>query len=358
MPLFTRKKTTPNTPVEFQYKKKSKKECFESVYKKLKSIYSGISENELRNLANNLSDKKKLIESMQEQMEALEDYFTANQPSTTSMSNQKRSGPFASVESHASGSIPNVEDPRYHLVANRKDRKVKVKLVVGETARDPKTKICQLIMSPVFSHLNITSEFGLFHTALIVGPWYIDWNNSSICRPRMCQSRAAIIALDINNNITKINIDQSLDKLADVILEWNICKAYDQKKENCQHFVEDLLKSLGCNHAIQSLATSNYLKKLREKGKCSLRYKLSPEQQKLLGTTESKIRFESHEDLDQFVNKLKKVDQNFEVHPDFQFLKSFDRAFWLRHFVNQSDVSYRPCDCPFGDPRDNGSIIR
>ena len=74
--------------------------------------------------------------------------------------------------------------------------------------------------------------------------------------------------------------------------------------------------------------------------------------------------FKSHKELDDFVNKLYEKNHSFaKSYPDHHMLlKSFDRAFWLRHFKANSEDKYKPsgdeqkCECPFKNPLDTGSM--
>jgi hypothetical protein len=83
-------------------------------------------------------------------------------------------------------------------------------------------------------------------------------------------------------------------------------------------------------------------------------------------------KFHSHKELDEFVHLLLKVDLDFEskYKSEYELLKGFDRAFWLRHYANNQNEIYLPlnferkeeegttvCDCPFSNPSDTGSIF-
>jgi hypothetical protein len=85
----------------------------------------------------------------------------------------------------------------------------------------------------------------------------------------------------------------------------------------------------------------------------------------------SKHHFDSHKELDLFVNDLLAIDSQFKLnHPgEFELLKSFDRAFWLRHYNDTKLKQHKPhyvqseededefeLDCPFGDPQETYSI--
>jgi hypothetical protein len=104
----------------------------------------------------------------------------------------------------------------------------------------------------------------------------------------------------------------------------------------------------------------DFLKVLREKGECKIQFNIPHEVQEACNLKEKKIEFKTHKQLDEF---LKTVDEHYpsfksDFKDDFQLLKSFDRAFWLRHFRNPETQDYQPltgeikgiCECPFGDP--------
>lgn len=69
----------------------------------------------------------------------------------------------------------------YHnIFSNDGTEQVTVKLIVTEIVHSDKQKSMRRILSPVVSSIpNLGSDFGMFHTALIIGPWYLEWTDSS-----------------------------------------------------------------------------------------------------------------------------------------------------------------------------------
>jgi len=127
---------------------------------------------------------------------------------------------------------------------------------------------------------------------------------------------------------------------------------------------------------------------MRKKGKCKAEFKMSEEFQSHFGVREKKVKFETHEELDQFVLSLGEDFYGETRDPkwkdEYILLKSFDRGFWLRHIRKEDDQSEagkqcRPLfrtvtvpdfslggsvekeilihSCPFNDPRESGSIL-
>jgi len=215
----------------------------------------------------------------------------------------------------------------------------------------------------------------MFHTALIIGPWILEWNNSSLCIPRRCCSTAAILAIDVDNTIEKkMKIGFVVDALCEVISRWNIIKTYDRNKCNCLHFIEDVLDSLGISSKLSYTgALGNFIKNIREKGSSDWNYSLPEEliQKCHFKNDVKNINFKTHEELDNFVLQILEYEKQFNIDTkyaeDFALLKSVDRAFWLRYFKKNEKIYKHKCEkesekeefclCPFGDPRDSKSIL-
>lgn len=63
------------------------------------------------------------------------------------------------------------------------EHKLRVKLVITEICHSDAQKTIRKIISPVISSIpNLNNKFGMFHTAIIVGPWYLEWCDTSLCK--------------------------------------------------------------------------------------------------------------------------------------------------------------------------------
>lgn len=254
---------------------------------------------------------------------------------------------------------------------------LKVKLVIVEIHNSASQRTFRRVLSPLMDTFNISPQFGLFHSALIVGPWYLEWNDSCLVVPSMtifeyfdvltflqgkCYSGAAVLAADVEKYFKGPQVSIALDRISNVICEWNANYQYSQQKHNCQLFVDELCKALDISLNFNG-ALGNFLQQLRKTGQCELAYTLTPELQKNLGTQESVKQFKTHKELDEFVTMVReKMPTYFEMDPvgkdDNILLKSYDRAFWLRHFKNKKAEEYAPAhNCPFNNPTVSGSII-
>jgi hypothetical protein len=241
------------------------------------------------------------------------------------------------------------EKPNFKL-----GKTVKIKLVIGEICKSTTQKSLRKLLSPILTKFDHQQQFGLFHSALIVGPWYLEWNNSSLCIPRKCYSSVAMIAADLEFNKKKYDLNDTIEKISNVIIEWNVKKEYSQQNANCQQFIDELCKVLKINLDSLGGPLGFYLNKLREKGSCELFYPISDDLREKLKIKEKSKTFGTHEEIDKFMDYLMKEIPDFEdsFEPDYLLLKSFDRAFWLRNFKNPEDQTYQasPLCCPFKDP--------
>ena len=160
-----------------------------------------------------------------------------------------------------------------------------------------------------------------------------------------------------------VKIDTYIDKLAKVICEWNSNKSYNQTTANCQHFVEDILAQLNVTPKYRTTIDS-YLKQLKQKGKCEIQWDVPNEIRENCKIQETSFKFQNHKEIDDLVTKIIEADPDFESSPDFEFLKAFDRAFWLKYFRDPSNKDAHPslnedheCSCPFGDPERSKSLL-
>ncbi|KAL0483498.1 hypothetical protein AKO1_014559 [Acrasis kona] len=267
---------------------------------------------------------------------------------------------------------------------NMNENTIKIKLVVTELAQTRMMRGIRRLVSPVMSTFDLSSELD---AALIIGPWYVEYNKSNLCVPRKCISGCALFATDLETFETQQDIDRVIKTLAKVIVDWNINKTYkstggDKKKEgNCQDFVDDILCQLGVKKDFKG-PVKEFMTSLRQKGTCEMIFKVDEEFSTKFNIPQ-KTKFKSHVQLDQFTKKILEIEPHFEMkYKDYWFLlKSYDRAFWLKHYKFPSDDRFKAiteefsddelcneeitqeekemeseCDCPFQDPKRTMSV--
>jgi hypothetical protein len=243
----------------------------------------------------------------------------------------------------------------------RAEEVLKVKFVIIEMNGTESEKRMRRFLSPIMDTFRLSPTFGLFHSALIVGPWYLEWNNSSLCIPRRCMSGAAVLAADVEAVFRGPQVSVAMDHISDVVCHWNSSIVYSKQKYNCQTFVDELCKALDIKLNFQG-ALAEFLKHLRYSGVCELSYTPKPEVLKQIGReNETNVQFKSHRELDDFVNSVRdRMPTYFDLDEagvdDWKLLKSFDRAFWLRKFKHGTE-QYEPHNCPFKNPLESGSIL-
>lgn len=163
-------------------------------------------------------------------------------------------------------------------------------------------------------------------------------------------------------------------KLANIIVDWNVNKQYSigrlqgklGHQGNCQDFVDCVLNGLGVTPSFTG-ALGTFLNEMRISGTSSMEFRPDQNFIEKFGLTKNSMVFASHAELDEFVASLQSKDSTFflEHAKETELLKSFDRAFWCRHFYNTKDEMFKPkasddvpdqiC-CPFGNPTITGSI--
>jgi len=117
--------------------------------------------------------------------------------------------------------------------------KLRVKLVITEICHSSLDKALRMILSPIISKIPSVSsgEFGLFHTALIIGPFYLEWTDSSLCVPKKMVSSMALLSADIDElAVKKESLEEIIEKIAAVVVDWNMnylyCKSSASKTTN------------------------------------------------------------------------------------------------------------------------------
>ncbi|KAF0979621.1 hypothetical protein FDP41_001289 [Naegleria fowleri] len=213
--------------------------------------------------------------------------------------------------------------------------------------------------------LNFTgdSQFGMFHTALIVGNWYVEWNDNSLAIVRKNSSSKAVFAFDLVIITKEADIHHCLDVIAKECCRWNGSVMYENRKANCQHFTQAVLEKIGIDFESKLKgAAKNYIERLKKYGVCDMTIDLTDKLKPLFKNVQS-VTFKTHAELDMFYNTIKDALPSYfdvdEGKSDEILLKSFDRAFWLRKESSKASADDEPlrgsdncCLCPFNQYED------
>ena len=264
----------------------------------------------------------------------------------------------------------------------RLKKQLKVKLLIIDNMFQRNQSV-RKFLSPILHSFDSFPEFGMVHTALIIGlkykivfncvllgPWVFDWNKSGLCIPRKCVSNAAIVVSDLEVFSTVTEIKKVLDILSEVIVHWNVNMNYakqssDLKKEgNCQDFVMDVLNHLNIKMKLQGPMV-HFLSTMKKQGSCIMEFQMDETFQSNFEIQSNVMKFHSHSELDKFVDYLLDRESDFVMHypGEWSLLKSFDRAFWARYYKNPKNLSAQPFQnqhshCPFKDPKQTQSFFK
>ena len=261
---------------------------------------------------------------------------------------------------------------------------LKLKLVITEMSTSTAHRIIRTV-GTVFGALK-EQYFGMYHSALIIGDYYVEWSDSSIATVRKKSSSKAVFVIDVHTYRDQKEINEAFNRISEAVCEWNGTKIYDNKKANCQHFVMDILTKLGLSEDLfdnMSGSVKKYLDRLKTYGVCEMNYVVDEKKRKLILNSkkaskelkelvkQKEIVFPSHKLLDEFVYIIEQeggvmyFEQNVQEQIDHMLLKAFDRAFWLRNEASTNNKdNTKPLDnergetnCPFSQVDKNGKLI-
>lgn len=264
---------------------------------------------------------------------------------------------FGGNPSNASRMIANASELQKNLQVRLTDRDNREQ---ASSSNDVPIKIV-LIGEPNFLWRTMAQlqgyQYNAMHVALQVGEKLVDWCDHSLVYPRPMKATTAFAVIEVG--VLNLNDDKDkLDELCRMMEYWNVNEKYDQKKKNCQHFVDEALKVLKLDLPKEGPIVE-FLNAIR-KGKLD---KEIPS----LGSFDPNApkTFETHLQIDEYFIKLLKerypgrpiseaANQFKSENPDvYNLLKGFDRAFWILRFTtpeNPKGMCYsengRNC-CPF-----------
>lgn len=67
-----------------------------------------------------------------------------------------------------------------------------VKLVISELRTTWAGRKLVHILSPLLTYFSLNTKWGIFHTAIVVGPWLLEWNTGEVVIPRKPVSSVSI----------------------------------------------------------------------------------------------------------------------------------------------------------------------
>jgi len=134
--------------------------------------------------------------------------------------------------------------------------------------------------------------------------------------------------------------------LQKTICEYNKYKKYTNLLTNCQHFVDEMISNLGLK--------PNYPKSIKRYFDGLQTDPVKNAKPHYFDQNGQKIFFHSHKELDDYVKKSHKFDDDmndlgYEFGEDeLKLFKAFDRGFWLKWASDENNKEFEPDQCPFG----------
>jgi hypothetical protein len=150
------------------------------------------------------------------------------------------------------------------------DNKIRVEMIIFRK----KTIIQKTIRSYFSPLIRNFEEEGEINIGLIIGPYFLHWDETSICIPRR-------ISGDVLRNVydmyyqpdfldIEVDVSKTMTKLVKLICEWNIKYEYDKNKKNSYHFIETIMKELAIWEFLGDTSNDrpfyNFLREIKENG--------------------------------------------------------------------------------------------
>ncbi|KAG2391897.1 hypothetical protein C9374_013382 [Naegleria lovaniensis] len=274
---------------------------------------------------------------------------------------------------------------------------LKVKLIISDLNQP---KLASKMASTVNTFVNVFSQFGWVHTAFTISNLKFDWVKSEYCETSDVKGTSCLLAITVKEIHDMSELEDCLKILSEEVSRWNREYSYGsisndrklQKKiANCQDFTIFMLRKIGVkDFKFENTSIGDYLETIFNKGLTDVMFTTNKEFRDKYNTLfkehsnlnhrmiEKKHTFQTHKDLDLFVQDLMDVDPSFENSEEYQLLKAFDRGFWLKYRrscgVMEGDSNYdeliknEPLQledehgmlelkCPFGDPNESYSLL-
>jgi hypothetical protein len=189
-------------------------------------------------------------------------------------------------------------------------------------------------------------KFGFFKGALIIGPWYLEFCETSLCIPkrihpvmkRMYQKFSPILKL--NQKIGEVVV-----KLSNFIADWNSNYQYvgdhpdsRNKEANGYTFIKELIETLKPNFKGFQGSLENFLLEMKDFGDAGPSvYPAKSSEEFLKKFQFTNIReLNDHSLLDNTLSGFIDVDPSFDKNfpHDYLLFQSLDAAMWIRYIKN------------------------
>lgn len=133
-------------------------------------------------------------------------------------------------------------------------------------------------LSPFMSNFPASKRFGYVHCGIAIGPYYFEWNNSSLCVPKICLQGAAIMVSSAES-IGNVQLFPALTTVSKLVAQWNMRQAFHENNCNCMHFVEEVLSAIKISRPFHydspDFPMGDMLKQLKQRGRQEMNFRVT-----------------------------------------------------------------------------------
>jgi len=236
----------------------------------------------------------------------------------------------------------NLRESQSELEEANKDRvydSVSIKVAVAHSPVDDEIKkVCSRYgANPAQTMFNISEacEVQMFHCAVIVGPYILDWDSTGVCVPKPLSSSDILLAHNVATIHSVSELNRVLLACSKALVQWNTECSFSElggraKTGNSFTFMNSILNSMGYELGRETVV-ERFISSLSMCGTGQMRFSMSNEFKLSFKFDFDSIVFDNHGSLDQFVKELFRVDPNWETTwtEESFLLHSYDKYFWV-----------------------------
>jgi len=248
----------------------------------------------------------------------------------------------------------------------------RVKIILTSMTLNPLAKMLGAIGHRVLNKF----KYGIVHAAVQIGHVVLEWNDRSLVIPTDISDfpgESALIAIDVDEIDRAEFKQETVTKICELIVEWNVYRQYSLMDCNCQTFVDAILMRLNIKPVFSGML-GTFMHKLQTASDAAAVEFRYPYVDKKVNLVDSSVvipkggyLFRTHEELDEACFNME-AKKNLPEE-DVRLLKAFDRVFWYRFFSVQQDQTMLPEErripliknapakhgCYFDNPKNTGT---
>lgn len=215
---------------------------------------------------------------------------------------------------------------------------------------------------PDFALKAVPSETGRVHLGVLLGPYIVDWTDSHLVAIRTLASCEPLVLVRLKKQMlysgsSAEDATALLRKAASLIVEWNVKRKHDLKKNSNLVFSEQLLQAVGASADSVTPRIRDVLSDAMKKGGEKFEAVFQGDWAILPGDKKAKKqKFKNHAELDEWVlaRRIEHAELESQHPDDWAYLKLLDRVFWCGKESADAEWNLRDKPrangCAFGPP--------